>query len=179
MRRARGYRRGLQDTRQISNRSSSRSRVVLVGVCEHGHRQRSDGHREAEREDQQARQRVGEVVDLGAHAQKSREAGGGDERAEAHQRARPARWGVASLERVAETTTVSDRRAHQERGNYVQCARRRGPRVPIAAGAGAAVRGGSLLRTKSIDQSIEDTKDANSCCAVCCLHAVAAIRSRA
>ena len=62
--------------------------VVLVGVGQDGGGERRDGHRQAQREDQQRRQQLGHVVEVGLDLGQQRHPNGGDDRAHAHEEAR-------------------------------------------------------------------------------------------
>ena len=61
----------------------------LVRVGEHGRRERRDGGREAEREHEQRRQQVRDVVDVGVEPLHQDQAGGREQRAAAHEQPRP------------------------------------------------------------------------------------------
>ena len=66
-------------------------RVGLVGIGEHGGGERGDRHRETDGEDEHRGKEIGEVGGLDARPQQEQDAGGGDERAGAHEQARAVR----------------------------------------------------------------------------------------
>ena len=85
--------------------------VGLVGVGEHGRRQRRDRGREPEREDEQRREQVGGVVEVARRcAASARGPAPTIERAEAHEQARP--------EPVGEAPGALREREHDERRGH-------------------------------------------------------------
>ena len=87
--------------------------VALIDVAQDRRGQRRHGAGEADAEHQHAGQHLGDVGGVRAHAQHQQESGGGDQRAEGHEPARPVFAGQAARDaaRAANINTVTGQSA--------------------------------------------------------------------